>query len=134
MSSWLARGNGLHRQNIEEGTTDVLMASFYIINTKGKDIDIQVLADGKELFSVVVPYKGGVRVPEKGPAIINGPDAKLIEDLEMKLDTKILKVIEKNSGMEGAFSCIDFLRKKQGLTIEVKRDHIQIREGIDLPD
>lgn len=121
-------------QNVEENTKNAVMTSFYVVNTKGEDIDIQVLADDKELFSVIVPYKGRVRIPEEGPAIINGPDAILIENVGIKADIEVIAVIEKHSGMEEAFTNIDSLRIEEGLTIEVKGDHIQLREGIDLPD
>ena len=105
-----------------------------MINAKGEDIDIRVLADGKELFSVIIPHKGGIRVPEKGPAIINGPDARLIRNLEINGDTKNLRIIEKNSGMEGSFPDMDSMKTEHGLTIEVQKDRVQLREGINLPD
>lgn len=124
----------LQAQRSKEGAGGVIETSFYIINSSGKDIKIQVSADGEELFTVMVPYRGGQRIPERGPAIINGPDARLIEDIEIKRGIQVLRVVEKISGMEEVFTGIESLEIEGGFTIEIKSAYIQLREGIGLPD
>ena len=109
------------------GEQEGVYTFFYITNKTGKDIEVKVLANNKELFSQKLESE--VKTPTEG--IVHPPPGKYpTRELKVEVNrgAKVLEVQEINSGQKASFDITNFSSKGPGFRITIEGDEISLNQ------